>query len=59
MVLVLQLRGYFDLRHPRADHPKNMLEELAPRQRRLNHQRQLVLVLHLAQLLHQRRSQRT
>jgi hypothetical protein len=54
---VLQFRGHFKLRQAGPDEPQNLLKQLAAHQRRLNHQGQLVLVLHPAQRLHQRRGQ--
>ena len=45
-------------RSARPDKAQNVLEELAAHQRRLNHQRQLVFILHPAQRLDQRRGQR-
>jgi len=41
----------FKFLRPGRMKPKNMLEEIAARERRFTHQRQFVLVLHLAQWL--------
>ena len=55
---MLQLGGHFDFSEAGPDEAENVLEELAASERRFDHQRQLVLVLDLAQRHNQGRGQR-